>query len=246
VDHFDASTYGERFADVYDDWYGAISDLEGTVAAVAALAGGTPVLELGIGTGRVALPLAARGVEVHGIDASPSMVERLRAKPGGADLEVAIGDFSDTTVAGSGSFGVVLVAFNTLFNLASEEAQRRCFATVAAHLRPGGAFVVEAFVPSDDGPDNSVTPSIIGVDEVVLQATRRDRRAQTIVGSVITLTEEGTRLRPWQIRYAGPDELDAMATAAGLDFEGRWAGWREERFDGDSPRHVTVYRRPPG
>lgn len=246
MDGFDTSTYGERFADVYDEWYGGISDLEGTVATVAAMAAGAPVLELGIGTGRVALPLAARGVEVHGVDASTAMVERLRAKPGGADLPVVIGDFARASVAPPGTFGVVLVAFNTLFNLPSAEAQRQCFATTATHLRPGGAFVVEAFVPSDDGPDNSVTPSVIGTDQVVLQATRRDRASQTIVGSVITVTDAGTRLRPWQIRYARPEELDDMAAAAGFELEVRWGGWRGEPFDDGSPRHVTVYRRPSG
>jgi SAM-dependent methyltransferase len=247
VEGFDHTTYGERFADVYDEWYGHVSDVEGTVALVAHLADGDPVLELGVGTGRIALPLAAAGVAVSGVDASPAMVERLRAKPGGDAVPVTIGDFATAEVAGAGSFGVVLVAFNTLFNLATAEEQRRCFATAARHLRPGGAFVVEAFVPGDDGPDQSVTPSIIETDRVVLQAIRRDPVGQTVQGSVITITEGGgVRLRPWQIRYAPPDELDEMAAAAGLARAARWEGWRSEPFGDDSPRHVTVYRRPSG
>ncbi|MDP8987176.1 MAG: class I SAM-dependent methyltransferase, partial [Actinomycetota bacterium] len=122
---FDASTYGERFADVYDDWYGDVSDVDATVEAVARLAGDGPVLELGIGTGRLALPLKAAGLEVHGIDASPAMLERLRAKPGGEAVPVVIGDFADVAVEVPGGFAVVLVAYNTLFNLGSAAAQRR-------------------------------------------------------------------------------------------------------------------------
>jgi SAM-dependent methyltransferase len=247
VEGFDASTYGERFADVYDDWYADVSDVEGTVELVAELADGGPVLELGVGTGRLALPLAAAGLAVHGIDASPAMLERLRAKPGGADLPAALGDFADVGTEVRGGFAVVLVAYNTLFNLATAEAQQRCFANVARRLRPGGFFVVEAFVPSeDDDPDGSVTPVAVEVDRVVLQVTRRDRARQTVDGSIVTVAESGVRLRPWHIRYAGPGELDAMARAAGLDRLHRWAGWRRQPYADDSPTHVTVYGRPSG
>jgi SAM-dependent methyltransferase len=245
VDGFDSTTYGERFADVYDDWYGGISDTEGTVEAVTRLAGGDAVLELGVGTGRIALPLAAAGLEVHGVDASPAMLARLRAKPGGEAVAVTIGDFADARVPRPDGFAVVLVAFNTLFNLPTAAAQRRCFVTAAAHLRPGGAFVVEAFVPDEAGDDHRVTPSVIETDRVVLQAVRRDAAAQTVVGSVITLTHGGeVELRPWQIRYAGPDELDGMAAGAGLTLEARHEGWRGQPFSDRSARHVTVYRRP--
>ncbi|MDP9020221.1 MAG: class I SAM-dependent methyltransferase [Actinomycetota bacterium] len=243
---FDASTYGERFADVYDDWYGDVSDVEATVEAVAGLAGDGPVLELGIGTGRLALPLKAAGLEVHGIDASPAMLERLRAKPGGKAVPVVIGDFADVAVEVPGGFAVVLVAYNTLFNLGSAAAQRRCFANVARRLRPGGALVVEAFVPpaASEGPDAAVTPSVVEHDRVVLQVTRRDPAAQTVDGSVVSITEHGIRLRPWHIRYASPDELDAMAGAVGLSPAERWSGWRGEPFGPGSDRHVSVYRRP--
>ena len=247
MEGFDAATYGEGFADVYDDWYAEVSDVEGTADAVTALAVGGPVLELGIGTGRLALPLVDRGLEVHGIDASPAMVERLRAKSGGASVTVVVGDFADVEAEVPGGFAVVYVAFNTLFNLSSADAQRRCFANVAARLRPGGSFVVEAFVPDDDaaGPDGRVTPSVVEKDRVVLQVTRRDADAQTVSGSTVSITEAGIRLRPWVIRYAAPSELDAMASAAGLSLLHRWAGWRHEPFSDDSPRHVSVYRKSP-
>ena len=246
MEGFDASTYGERFADVYDEWYGDVSDVEGTVDTVAGLAGDGPVLELGIGTGRLALPLAARGLEVHGIDSSPAMVERLRAKPGGEALPVVIGDFADVPIEVPGGFALALVAYNTLFNLASAAAQRRCFANVARRLRPGGAFVVEAFVPApaDAGPDAAVIPSVVEADRVELQVTRRDPLAQTVDGSVVSITEHGIRLRPWHIRYAPPGELDDMAGVAGLWLAERWSGWRGEPYDAGSDRHVSVYRRP--
>jgi SAM-dependent methyltransferase len=248
MEGFEASTYGERFADVYDEWYGGVSDVEATVEAVAGLAGDGPVLELGVGTGRLALPLKARGLEVHGIDASPAMVARLRAKPGGEGVSVVVGDFADVALEVPGGFAVVLVAYNTLFNLGSAAAQRRCFANVARRLRPGGAFVVEAFVPvpADRGSDAAVTPSVVEADRVVLQVTRRDAEAQTVDGSVVSISEHGIRLRPWHIRYASPDELDAMAGDAGLSLSDRWSGWRGEPFEAGSERHVSVYRRPGG
>jgi len=246
MEGFDTSTYGERFADVYDDWYGDVSDVEGAVATVAALAAGRPVLELGVGTGRLALPLVAAGLEVHGIDASPAMVERLRAKAGGAAVRVSMGDFADVGAEVPGGFAVVLVAYNTLFNLVTAEAQQRCFANVAERLAPGGSFVVEAFVPSEDPAevDDSVTPTVVEVDRVVLQVTRRHRASQTVAGSVVSFSEGGVQLRPWHIRYSRPGELDAMAEAAGLERLHRWEGWRRQPFGPDSSRHVTLYRRP--
>lgn len=244
MDGLDAASYGEGFADVYDEWYGNVSDLEGTLKSVVALANGGRVLELGIGTGRIALPLAARGVEVHGIDASPAMVARLRAKPGGEAIPVTIGDFADVRPEDPGRFSVVLAAYNTLFNLMSADAQQRCFANASQRLHSGGVFVIEAFVPSPEpgGVDSHVTPSIIEAARVVLQVTRRDPTTQTVEGSVVAITEKGIRLRPWQIRYAQPAELDTMADGAGLTLVKRCAGWRDEPFHGESSAHVSVYR----
>lgn len=248
VEGYDASTYGEGFADVYDDWYGGISDAGATVEVLAALAAGGPVLELGVGTGRLAIPLAAKGLEVHGVDASPAMIERLRAKPGGDAVEVVAGDFTDLGVQVPGGFAVAFVAFNTLFNLGSAEAQQRCFTSVADRLRPGGTFVVEAFVPDPDAAPSGggLTTSSVATDEVVLQATVADPVAQTISGSTITISSGGVRLRPWHIRWATPDQLDEMAAAAGLVRRHRWAGWDRSPHAADGPRHVSVYERPRG
>ncbi|MCU1379882.1 MAG: putative methyltransferase [Acidimicrobiales bacterium] len=242
---FDPSSYGDAIADVYDDWYGDISDVEGTVAAVVALAAGGPVLELGVGTGRLALPLAAAGAEVHGIDASPAMVERLRAKPGGADLPVMVGDFAEELPQVPGGFAVVLVAFNTFLNLVAPGAQERCLDRVVGALRPDGAFVVEAFVPGDDHVASGVDVRSVGTDEVVLSVFRRE--GPNVVGSLVSLSPAGgVRLRPWSIRPRGPEELDQLAAAAGLTLESRHAGWRGEPFTDLDDRHVTVYRRGGG
>jgi SAM-dependent methyltransferase len=246
VEGYDASTYGERFADVYDEWYGNVSDVAATVAVLASLAEGGPVLELGVGTGRLALPLAGQGLEVHGVDASPAMVERLRAKPGGDRVHVTLGDFAEVGVEVPGGFAVAFVAFNTLFNLSTAEAQQRCFTNVARRLRPGGAFVVEASAPDPDSAPSGggLTTSTVGTDRVVLQATTADAAAQTISGSNITITEGGIRLRPWHIRWATPDQLDAMAADAGLERAARWAGWDRTPHRRDDARHVSVYRLP--
>jgi SAM-dependent methyltransferase len=247
VEGYDTSTYGDRFADVYDDWYGDVTDATACSARVAELVsaiGGGPVLELGIGSGRLALPLAALGLEVHGIDASEAMVDRLRAKPGGADLPVAIGDMAELDLPGSPLFAVVLVAFNTFFNLATEERQRQCLARVAERLRPGGCFLIEAFVPDSAtgaGIDGALTPKHITADEVVLSVSQRDRAAQTITGQHVHVTEAGIRLRPWHLRYATPDQLDAMAADAGLALAWRDAGWCGEPFDDTSGVHVSAY-----
>jgi SAM-dependent methyltransferase len=249
VDGYDASTYGERFAEVYDDWYGDVSDIEACTKRLAALSaahGGGPVLELGIGSGRLALPLARLGVEVHGIDASASMVERLRAKPGGESVTVTIGDMADLALADPPSFSVVFVAFNTLFNLATDADQRRCLRRVTEVLAPGGVLVVEAFVPRDDvaaGAEASVAPRRITADEVVLTVSRVDRAAQTITGQHVHLRESGIRLRPWHLRYLTPAQLDALAADAGLELEVRSAGWRGEPFTDASEVHVSTYHR---
>jgi SAM-dependent methyltransferase len=248
VEGYDASTYGQRFAEVYDDWYGDLTDTEACVARVAALvdeAGGGPVLELGIGSGRLALPLAAHGLDVHGIDASGAMVARLRAKPGGDAIPVTVGDMAELALPDPSAFAVVLVAFNTFFNLATEDAQRRCLARVAALLAPRGSFLLEAFVP--DGPggsgvDGALTPRHIGTDEVVLSVSQRDRAAQTVTGQHVHITEAGIRLRPWHLRYATPEQLDDLAAGAGLALAWRDGGWEGESFTEDSDVHVSAYR----
>lgn len=250
MEGYDASTYGDRFADVYDDWYGALTDADACADHVAARveeAGGGPVLELGVGSGRLALPLVDRGLEVHGIDASAAMVERLRAKPGGAGVAVTIGDMADLVLdrVPDGGFAVVLVAFNTFFNLGTEAAQVRCLARVREVLAPTGTLLLEAFVPAEPGDgtaDTAVTPRDLTLDEVVLSVSRRDPIAQTVTGQHVHITEAGVRLRPWHLRYATPAQLDELAGSAGLALISRTAGWRGEPFTDGSSAHVSAYR----
>ncbi len=245
MDGYDASTYGDGFADVYDEWYGQVSDVTATVDVIAELAGGGPVLELGVGTGRLAIPLADRGLEVHGVDASPAMVARLRSKPGGDAVQVTLADFADIGVSVDGGFAVAFIAFNTLFNLDTAEAQQRCFASVATRLRPGGTFVVEVLAPDHDASPSGggLTTSSVATDRVVLQATMADRSSQTISGSTIEIAESGIRLRPWRIRWATTEQLDQMAAAAGFVVRHRWAGWDRSPQAADEARRVTVYER---
>lgn len=249
MEGYQASTYGDRFADIYDEWYATVSDVEACVQRVCQLvneAGGGPVLELGVGSGRLAVPLAASGIEVHGIDASAAMLQRLRDKPGGDAVHTTVGDMADLHVEDPAEFAVVLAAFNTLFNLPTAADQRRCLARSASLLAPGGALVVEAFVP-DESPEASaraaVEPRHIGVDEVVLTVSQSDPSAQTVRGQHIQLSEDGIRLRPWFLRWSTPAQLDAMAVAAGLQLEWRHAGWRHEPFEESSPTHVSCWRR---
>ncbi len=244
MDGYGAASYGDGMADVYDVWYRDLGDVEGAVATLADLAGAGPVLELGVGSGRLALPLAATGLEVHGVDASEAMVDLLRAKPGGDRIPVTLGDMADVPT-GTTRFSLAFVAYNTFFNLTSEDAQRRCLRGVRASLRPGGRFVLEAFVPAPDAPTSSVGVRTVALDHVVLEVTRHDRAAQAVVGQHVELREEGTRLRPWMIRYATPAQLDAMAADAGLVLDARWSDWRRTPFTDDSSTHVSVYATAP-
>ena len=247
MEGYDNAQYGRSFADVYDRWYRDVSDVEATVNRVAVLAarrGGGRVLELGIGTGRLALPQAARGLHVTGVDASPEMLDLLRDKPGADQLDLVLGDMAELAV--KGPFAVAFVAFNTFFNLTTSDAQQSCLRRVHDVLAPGGWFVLEAFVPPADGDDASgVSARTVEVDLVVLTAARRDAALQTISGQHIEITEQGVRLRPWMVRYAAPAELDAMAAAAGLRLVERHADWHGAPFHDASDNHVSVYRRPP-
>ncbi len=243
---YGAETFGERFADVYDTWYGtklAEETTQESVKVLADLAAGGTVLELAIGTGRVALPLAARGLSVHGIDASEAMVAKLREKPGGDAIPVTIGDFADVAV--DGAFDLVFVVFNTLFNLTSQDEQVRCFHNVARHLTAGGVFVVDAFVPGISGAvDNqAVRTAHITADSVYLEASVHDPVTQTVQYQYIEITQDGTRLYPVLLRYAWPSELDLMARLAGLELRERWGGWDRSPFTASSSVHVSVYAR---
>jgi len=242
MDGYDNATYGERFADVYDEWYADLTDTDACVATLVRLAGGGRVLELGVGTGRLAVPLAGRGLDVTGIDTSPAMLARLGAKPGGDRVVTVVGDMTDPPV-GQQRFALVIVAYNTFFNLTDPGAQQRCLHAVRGLLASGGRLVLEGFVPAEDriGPTDVVVPRTVNADRVVLSVTRSRPDDQELLGQYIDITEAGIRLRPWQIRYARPDQLDAMAAAAGLVLVDRWAGWRAEPFGPDSPGHISIY-----
>ena len=242
MDVYGPETYGDRIADVYDSLYTRLNT-EGAVEGLASLAGDGPVLELAIGTGRLALPLAARGLEVHGIDASEGMVAKLREKPGGADIPVTMGDFADVGV--DGRYSLIFVAFNTLFGLLSQEDQVRCFANVAARLAEGGVFAIEVFVPDLARFDRGqrVQVNNLNPHEVMLDASRHDPVRQVVESNHIVITEQGTRLYPVNIRYAFPSELDLMARLAGLELKERWGGWGREPFTAASNFHVSVYGR---
>jgi SAM-dependent methyltransferase len=235
-------SFGEEAAASYDNE--PRGDEAETVAFLAGLARGGPALELAIGTGRIALPLAATGITVDGIDLAPAMVDRLRAKPGGDAIAVTLGDFAAVPV--EGVYRLVYVVYNTLFNLLTQDDQVRCFSNVAAHLADDGVFVVEAFTPAflmRLRDDQYVDAEQIGVDEVWLDVGRHDPVAQRLDESHISLSRAGVRLHPIVCRYAWPSELDLMARIAGLRLHDRFEGWRHEPFTAQSKRHVSVYGR---
>jgi SAM-dependent methyltransferase len=234
-------TYGDRIASVYDALYERELDTNAAVDALARLAGPGPVLELAIGTGRLAIPLAQRGIDIRGIDASEEMVTRLRAKPGGADIPVTMGDFADVGI--DGSFSLIFVAFNTIFALLTQDDQVRCFRNAATHLADGGRFVVEAFVPDLGRFDRGqrVGVSAVDTDRVDFEVSRHDPVNQRVDSQHVFVTGEGIRLAPVCLRYAFPSELDLMARLAGLELQERWSGWSGQPFTGSSDHHVSVY-----
>ena len=246
MEGYDARTYGDRIADVYDEMYGELFDNDATVARLAELAGDGKALELAIGTGRIALPLKQRGVDVTGIEISEAMVEKLRAKPGGADIPVVMGDFGDLRV--DGQFDLVYVVFNTLFALITQDELVRCFANVARHLSDRGIFVVEAFVPDSTRFTRHQTVGVdsLGPDRVHLEASRHDPVNQIVESQHVVLQRgEPVEMYPVSIRYSYTGELDLMARLAGLRLRNRWGGWGEEPFTSESKFHVSLYERDP-
>lgn len=240
---YGTSTYGDLIADVYDEWHAQGEDTAATAELLAELAGDGPALELAIGTGRIALPLAERGVEVHGIDASEAMIAKLRSKPGGDRLPVTLGDFADVAV--DGRFRLVYLVFNTFFALLTQQEQMRCFRNVAEHVTDDGVFVIEAFVPdlTRFARQQCVNVNRVALDEIVLDVSRHDPLGQRVDSQHVVLRADGIRLLPVRLRYAWPSELDLMAQLAGLWLHDRWAGWRREPFTAASGAHVSVYGR---
>ncbi|MCW2910358.1 MAG: Methyltransferase type 11 [Actinomycetia bacterium] len=239
--------FGERVAARYDESTAEMSGpgmVEPAVDLLAELAGGGRALELGIGTGRIALPLAGRGVPVHGIDMSRAMVARLRAKPGGDALGVTIGDFATTTAGGR--FSVVYLVFNTIMNLTTQEAQVACFRNAAAHLEPGGCFVIEVVVPElrKLAPGQNVVPFDVSPGRWAFDLY--DTATQAMSSNYVEVSGGRGEYRSIPFRYVWPAELDLMAQLAGMRLRERWAGWAREPFSSDSGQHVSVWAKPAG
>jgi SAM-dependent methyltransferase len=237
--------FGEGVAATYDDPAHEMfqpAAIDPAVDLLAELAGDGRALELAIGTGRIALPLASRGVPVHGIDISRAMVARLRAKPGGADLPVTIGDFAATRL--DGSFSLVYLVFNTLMNLTTQPAQVDCFRNAAAHLAPGGCFLVEVMVPDLRRlpPGQDAVPFQTGPDRFAYDWY--DTATQAMSSNYLDITDGRGQFRTFPFRYVWPAELDLMAQLAGMRLRDRWDGFARQPFTSESRSHVSVWEKP--
>ncbi len=239
MEKYRPETYGEKIADIYDDWYS--SPDESSISLLSGLAHHGRVLELGIGTGRIALPLKEKGIDISGIDASVSMVRKLHAKPGGKDIPVTIGDFSD--VPAEGSYDLIFVVFNTFFSLTTQEEQLKCLQNAARRLTAEGVFLIEAFVPDIGRFDRGQSVRATNVDEnsVKIDVSRHDPLNQLVTSQHVILTDTGVRLYPVTIRYTWPSELDMMARAAGMKLVNRWGNWERGRFSSESGKHISLY-----
>ncbi|HEY4397851.1 MAG TPA: class I SAM-dependent methyltransferase [Acidimicrobiia bacterium] len=240
ADYFDeriAETFETKWAESFDP-----TVVDPAVSFLANLAGEGAALELGIGTGRIALPLSQRGVRVHGIELSPAMAARLRTKPGADDIGMTIGDFATTRV--NGAFNVAYLVRNTIMNLTTQNAQVECFRSVAAQLQPGGCFVIEVMVPAirqlppgETVRAFAVTPTHLGFEEYVDLAAQRSfsHHYWVVDGRLETFSAP--------FRYVWPSELDLMAQLAGMTLRERWSEWNREPFMGDSRSHVSVWEK---
>jgi len=241
MDWYKDATYGERIAGTYDAFYAEVDPA--CVDLLAELAGGGAALELGIGTGRVALPLHARGIPVHGIDASAAMVAQLQAKAGETEIGVTVGSFAEFDLPER--YQLIYVVFNTFFALLTQEEQIRCFHAVARHLAPAGVFLMEVFIPDLTRFQGNQAIRIVSMDEssVRLDLTQHEPLTQRISAQGVVLDEGGLQFFPVKLRYAWPSELDLMARLAGLSLQQRWASWSKEPLRAGSQRHISVYGR---
>lgn len=240
MENYGTDTYGERIADIYDNWYGPPEDSSITLLSDLAYHG--RALELGIGTGRIALPLKKKGIDIHGIDASPSMVKKLRGKPDGKSIPVSFGDFSEVAV--EGKYDLIFVVFNTFFSLITQEAQLECLQNVAKHLTSGGAFLIEAFIPDLGRFDRgqSVRATHVGENSVKIDVSNHNPLKQLVTSQHVILTDNGVRLCPVTIRYTWPSELDMMARVAGMKLADRWGDWERGVFSSTSGKHISIYK----
>ena len=243
--HDDDGYFDERVAARYDESAAEMFDsavVDPVIDLLVELAGSGRALELGIGTGRIALPLAQRGVPVHGIELSKAMVATLRAKPGGEDIGVTIGDFATTAV--DGTFSVAYLVFNTILNLTTQAAQVACFRNVAAHLEPGGCFVIEVGVPGLQLLPPGETIRAFHVSETRWGFDEYDVAIQGLTSHHFEIVEGRVERLSVPFRYAWPSELDLMAQLAGMRLRERWSGWKREPYTSDSRKHVSVWETP--
>lgn len=253
---FGPDSYGERLAGIYDEWVVRLQDdtdktvdyLAGLSKRIGAATGNADLIELGVGTGRVALPLSAAGHSVTGVDASPKMLAQLAEKPGGDRVTAVLGDFTELSV--SRSYGIAYIIFNTLLSLPSQDDQVRCLQSVAKALVPGGVLVVQIFVPDvarfEMGRRSGQEMEVARSDEgaLLLQVADHDPVTQRMWPRYGLRGADGVEHFPVRFRYVWPSELDLMARLAGLELRERLGGWEGEPFTGESPSHVSVYRRP--
>ncbi len=242
VKGYTPASYGDSFADEdFEEVFASLPDPEAMIELLADNAGGGPVLELGVGTGRVARPLAARGIPVDGIDASDVMLAQLRRRAGDLPIRAIKSDLADFNL--TRRYSLVFCIWNTFYSLRTSEQQSRCFQAVADALLPGGLFVIEAFVPAPDhfAYGQEVRVREITAESVSLQVSLHDPIRQTVASQHVVIRQDGVRLHPHEIRYAWPSEIDAMANSAGLRLKDRWAGWRHQPFDQAAREHVSVY-----
>ena len=241
----DDGYFDERVAARYDESSAEMFDpavVDPVVDLLVEIAGSGRALELGIGTGRIALPLAQRGVPVHGIELSKAMVARLRAKPGGEDIDVTIGDFATATV--DGTFSVAYLVFNTISNLTTQAAQVACFRNVAAHLEPGGCFVIEVGIPELQRLPPGETIRAFHVSEDRWGIDEFDVARQGLTSHHFWIVDGRAERVSMPFRYTWPSELDLMAQLAGMTLRERWSGWKREPFTSDSRKHVSVWEKP--
>jgi SAM-dependent methyltransferase len=238
--------FGELVAERYDESTADMSEpanVDPVVDFLVDLCFDGRALELGIGTGRIALPLSQRGIRVRGIDLSEAMVARLRAKPGADQIDVTVGDFATTTVAGH--FSVAYLVFNTIMNLTTQDEQISCFQNVAAHLQPGGSFVIEVMVPDLQRLPPGETVRAFTVSATRLGFDEYDVAVQGLISHHYWAVDDKLEGDSMPFRYVWPAELDLMARLAGMSLRERWSGWKREPFTSDSTKHVSVWEKPP-
>jgi SAM-dependent methyltransferase len=236
--------FGERVAERYDETSAEMFEaarVEPVVDFLVELATDGSALELGIGTGRIALPLAQRGIRVHGIDLSEAMVAKLQAKPGAEQIGVTIGDFAGTTV--EGRFAVAYLVFNTIMNLTTQQEQVACFQNVAEHLKPGGCFVVEVGVPDLQRLPAGETVRPFTVSATRLGFDEYDIAAQGLISHHYWIDDGRLETVSMPFRYVWPAELDLMAQLAGMSLRERWSDWKREPFTSESRQHVSVWEK---